>query len=245
MTTQLLIYKQAVPVSKDKHGDWSLKKEADYSFSKEVNSVPLLTTEFAKASLEYPIVFTGTEETVMPSVILGVQEQNNLYVTEAGEWEAKYIPAFIRRYPFVFSSADDGKTLTLCIDEEFNGWNQEGRGERLFDSQKEQTQYLKNVLDFLQLYQAQFQYTGAFCNKLKELDLLEPMEAQFTTAENEQAALGGFMGVSREKLKNLSSEQVFSLMQADWLDLIYFHVQSLNHFSELAEKSAEVSSAAE
>ena len=90
MTTQLLIYKQAVPVSKDKHGDWSLKKEADYSFSKEVNSVPLLTTEFAKASLEYPIVFTGTGETVMPSVILGVQEQNNLYVTETGEWQGKY-----------------------------------------------------------------------------------------------------------------------------------------------------------
>ena len=237
MTTQLLIYKQAVPVSKDEHADWSLKKEADYSFSQEVNSVPLLTTEFAKASLEYPVVFVRTEDMVMPMVVFSVQAQQNLYVSETGEWLGKYIPAFIRRYPFVFSSTDDGKTLTLCIDEEYSGWNQEGRGERLFDSEKEQTQYLNNVLDFLQLYQAQFQYTGAFCEKLQELDLLEPMEAQFTTTNNQQESFGGFLGVSREKLKNISSEQLFSLMQSDWLELIYLHIQSLNHFSVLVEKS--------
>lgn len=59
------------------------------------------------------------------------------------------MPAFLRRYPFVFSSNDDASTFTLCIDEEFDGLNQDGRGERLFDSEGERTQYLQNVLGFL------------------------------------------------------------------------------------------------
>jgi hypothetical protein len=40
---------------------------------------------------------------MMPVVLLGMRDKENLYVNESNQWEAKYIPAFIRRYPFVFS----------------------------------------------------------------------------------------------------------------------------------------------
>src|SRR5690606_37811599 len=113
-----------------------------------------------------------------------------------GDWQARYIPAFIRRYPFVFSSADDGKSFTLCIDTEFAGCNQEDRGERLFDADGQQTQYLKNVLEFLKEYQAHYQRTMAFARKLKELDLLEPMTAKFTTQAGDSGNLTGFMAVN-------------------------------------------------
>jgi hypothetical protein len=43
-----------------------------------------------------------------------------------GGWQAKYIPAFLRRYPFVFSSNDDGNNFVLRIDEGFPGFNQPG-----------------------------------------------------------------------------------------------------------------------
>lgn len=237
VTKQLLIYQQAIPVSKEKHKDWSLKMQKDYSFAKDVNSVPLLSMEFAQAALEYPIVFTGSEESIMPVIIVGIQEQNNLYLSDTGEWLAKYIPAFIRCYPFVFSSSDEGKSFTLCIDEKCNGWNQEGKGERLFDSQGEETQYLKKVLEFLKAYQTQVQFTQAFCKKLKELDLLEPRQAQFSLNEEKKASLTGFMGVSRERLQKLSQEQIFDLMQTGSLELIYLHLQSINHFNDLREKA--------
>ena len=42
-----------------------------------------------------------------------------LFVNEAGKWLGKYVPAFLRRYPFVFSSNDEGKNFTLCIDGKF------------------------------------------------------------------------------------------------------------------------------
>jgi hypothetical protein len=78
-----------------------------------------------------------------------------------------------------FSSNKDESTFTLCIDEEFAGCNQDGRGEHLFDSDGERTQYLENVLRFVNDYQGQFRRTQMFCKKLQELDLLEPMQAQF------------------------------------------------------------------
>ena len=93
-----------------------------------MNSVPLASVEIPHAAREYTIVFAGTDE-VQPIVLLGVGAQENLYVTEDGGWDAAYIPAFVRRYPFVFSKSAEGDKFTLCIDESWDGCNQEGRGQ--------------------------------------------------------------------------------------------------------------------
>ena len=239
MSTQLLIYERAVPVNKGRHRDWSVKTGKDYRFAQHVNSVPLMAAEFSTAAAEYAIVFAGNEEAVMPIIILGVRDRENLYLAEAGDWQAKYIPAFVRRYPFVFSSSDDGKTFTLCIDEEYAGCNQEGRGERLFDADGERTQYLAGVLEFLQAYQVQFQRTQVFCRKLKKLGLLEPMQAQLVLGgSGELTSLGGFMAVNRERLKALSGEQLAELAQTDELELVYLHLQSMRNLSEIAQRAA-------
>ncbi|MEX2367854.1 MAG: SapC family protein [Pseudohongiellaceae bacterium] len=239
MTKQLLIYGDIQAVTTKKHGKLSVKTGDNYDFARNINSVPLMAAEFPPASLEYTVVFTEHEDTVMPVAIMGFRNEENLYVGSDGKWLARYIPAFIRRYPFVFSSSDDGKSFTLCIDTEFAGCNQEDRGERLFDADGEQTQYLKNVLEFLKEYQVQYQRTQAFAKKLKELDLLEPMTAQFTTQTGDKGNLTGFMAVNREKLKKLSGDQFRELAQTDELELIYIHIQSLQNFTQIITKGQQ------
>jgi len=236
VTKQLLIYEKAAPVTTQKHGEWSIKPGSGYGFASEVNSVPLTTVEFANSASEYTIVFTGGEGQVMPAVILGMRDQENLYLNDDSGWEARYVPAFVRRYPFVFSSSEDGKTFTLCVDEEFEGCNTEGKGERLFDADGEQTQYLKGVLAFLQDYQAQFERTKAFCNKLQELNLLEPMQEMFTLSTGEQSSLAGFMGIERERLEALSGEQLAELAATDALELAYLQLHSLRNLSAMANR---------
>lgn len=236
MSKQLLIYGQAAPVSKDKHSDYSVKAGSDYAFAKNINSIPLTAVEFAHAATDFAIVFAGEGDNLMPAVITGVREDENLYVDDAGAFTAKYIPAFLRRYPFVFSSRDDGATFTLCIDEAFDGCNNEGRGERLFDADGEQTQYLNSVLEFLQQYQAQFQRTQLFCKKLQALELLEPMGAQLTLPAGDKFTLTGFQAINRDKLKALSGEQLAELAKTDELELAYIQVQSMRNFSGMLEK---------
>lgn len=236
MTTQLLIYETAVPVSAQRHSD-GFVESGGYGFSRNVNAVPLMAVEFPMAAAEYAIVFAGDQETVMPSVILGMRGQQNAYLNDTGEWGAKYVPAFIRRYPFVFSSTNDGKTLTLCIDEEFAGFNREGRGQALFEEGKP-TPYVDNVLKFLQEYQAQFQRTRVFCDKLREMELLEPMQATASLQSGERLSLTGFQAINRDKLKALSAERLAELMKTDELELIYLHLHSMRNFGGVQERLA-------
>jgi len=236
VSTQLLIYGDVQPVNKQRHAGWSVKAGNQFGFAQGVNSVPLMAVEFPNAAEEYSIVFAGEGDNLLPVVLMGVREDENLYVDSEGGWSAKYIPAFVRRYPFVFSSADEGATLTLCIDEGFEGCNEEGRGERLFDAEGEQTQYLNSVLDFLKEYQAHYQRTKSFAKKLVELDLLEPMGAQFTTPAGEKRTVTGFQAINRDKLKALSPDKFSDLAKTDELELIYLHLQSMRNFSKMLDK---------
>lgn len=236
MSTQLLIYEKVEPVTNQRHREWSIKKSPDCTFAKHVNAVPLTAVEFGPAAAEYAIVFTGPAGAYMPTVILGLRDRQNLYLNEDGSWRAKYVPAFIRRYPFVFASDEGGKRFTLCVDEAFSGCNQAGLGERLFDAEGARTQYLDGVLNFLQQYQGQFQLTQALCKKLHELDLLEPMQAQIALATGDKVTLAGFMAVNRDRLKKLSAEKLAELVHRDELELIYLHLQSIRNISVLAER---------
>lgn len=236
MAKQLLIYERAVPVSQRSHGDLSVKTGNNFAFASEVNSVPLMAAEFANAAAEYAVVFAGDGDGIIPVVLLGVRDGENLYVGEDGSWGGRYVPAFLRRYPFVFASSDDGANFTLCVDEEFEGCNRKGRGERLFDGDGERTLYLQNVLGFLQAYQVQFQRTQALTKRLNDLGLFEAMQARFTLRDGKMLMLSGFQAVSRERLKALSGDQLAELAQADELELIYLHLQSMRHLSATAER---------
>jgi hypothetical protein len=238
--TQLLFYEQVTPISKERHSDFCVDgTEHRFEFAQRVNSVPLTAVEIPLAAREYTIVFAGTDEAVVPVVILGIEGNDNLYIREDCGWDASYIPAFVRRYPFVFSQSDDGNTFTLCVDEDWKGCNREGKGQRLFDDAGERTQYLENVLKFLEEYQKQFQLTQAYCAKLKELGLLESMKAELTLPGGEKRALTGFMAVNRAKLKDLSGEKLAALAKTDELELTYTHLQSMNNFPAMLKRAAE------
>jgi len=244
MRSQLLIYESAVPVTGERHGDWSVEVGGDYTFSKSVNSVPLMAVEFPNAAPEYAIVFSGTSDAFVPAVILGMRSDENLYLGEGGSWQAKYVPAFVRRYPFVFSTSQDGKTFTLCIDEAFPGFNQQGRGERLFGEGRKPTPYVERVLKFLEQYQMEFRRTQAFCQKLKDLDLLEPMRADANLQSGERLSLTGFMAVNRERLKALPGEKLAELAKTDELELLFLHLYSMRNFIGMGARMGSAASGA-
>ncbi|MFD1343366.1 SapC family protein [Litorisediminicola beolgyonensis] len=234
MATQLLFYENATPVTAKAHGDLSVKAGDSYAFATKVNSVPLTAIEFAAAAAHYPIVFAGEGDRIMPAVILGAKANENFFVDDNGQWKAgTYIPAFVRRYPFVFSTDKDAKNFILHIDESFEGCNREGRGEHLFDSDGKQTQYLQNILRFLQEYQGQFRRTEAYCKRLKDLGLLQPMQAQFSLADGEKRSLSGFMAIDREKLKKLEDADLRAMFDTDELECTFLHLHSLRHFQTM------------
>lgn len=236
MAYQQLFYRKVSPVSFQRHGDVSVRAGKDFGFAREANAIPLTAAEFGPASAEYPIVFAGEGDSIFPVAVVGVREGENLFVREDGSWAGEFIPVFVRRYPFVFSVDAEATRFTLHIDEDYEGVNREGRGERLFDAEGEQTQYLKNVLGFLQDYQARFTRTQAFCKRLVELELTQPMRAQFELSPGERRTLGGFQVVDREKLKGLSDADLGDMCRKDELECLYMHLASLRHFRGMLER---------
>jgi hypothetical protein len=238
MPIQQLFYHTAVPVSAEQHRDLAVRTGDSFTFAAGVNSVPLAAAEFAEAAAEYPIVFAGAGDAVFPAVILGLRDNENLMLDAEGKWRGRYVPAFIRRYPFIFAEDQATGTLTLLIDESFAGCNRDGRGERLFDIDGAQTQYLRALLAFLQDYQARMRRTQGYGKRLAELGLLQPVQAQFTLGDGQQTSLSGFQVVDRQKLKALPGETLAQMMSEDELECTFLHLASLRHFQDLAGRAA-------
>jgi hypothetical protein len=235
MTKQLLIYETPTPLSAEAHRDLSVRDEG-FGFAAALNSVPLLIAEFAPAAAEAPIVFAGEGEATAPALILGLRADENLFVSAEGAWTGTYVPAFLRRYPFVFSEAGD--TLALCIDTAHPGVNRDGRGERLFDADGNRTRYLNEMLQFASDYQAQHNVTRAFTARLIALDLLEPATANATLPDGTQYTLGGFRRLSAERLRALPDDAALDLFRSDALSLIYTHLASLGLMRGLLDRLA-------
>lgn len=240
MTKQLMIYDKAVPLSSELHRNFSVRTGIGFGFSKGVNALPLVVAEFEKATAEYAIVFAGEGEGLFPAVVLGLRDQENLFLNADDSWNANYVPAFLRRYPFVFSQEKAGGDLTLCIDTSFAGLNSDGRGERLFDADGNGTRYMKETLNFTTEYQSQHNATRAFTDRLRELDLLEAAEVKGTLPDGVTLSLKGFWRIDPVRLAALDDAVALEMYRSGMLGLCYMHLASLNHVSGLIRRVAEL-----
>lgn len=233
----LIFYERAVALDRNRHQNLKIRTKPDhFSFSRKTNSVFLAGSEFAEAAHDYPIVFVGTENGPFAAVALvGLSGDDNLMVGADGAWETgSYIPAFIRRYPFVLAGADQAETMTVCLDEAYAGLGLT-EGESFFNQDGTETAYLKNVIEFLRLFHAEMHRTNAFASKLAQLGLLS---SKVITVEFEgrKRNLEGLWLVDEQKLRALNDEQTLELVRSGYMGLIYAHFFSLSNVVRLARR---------
>lgn len=141
MTTQTslpLFYEQPRPLAPGAHANLSLAGNTGFGYAAKTNAVPLVATELPTACRHFPIVFTDGDQPT-PVAVLGVRGQENLFVDAQGQWRAgAYIPAYVRRYPFIFMENEDRSQFTLCVDEKAASVV-EGRDNPFFDEAGEPT----------------------------------------------------------------------------------------------------------
>lgn len=222
------MYETVAPINANLHKDVSVKPVVGLEFARQLNSVPILAAEFPSVAQDMAIVFTGEGDELMPLALTGVKPGENLYLNADAKWTGRYVPAFFRRYPFIFArGADD--SMTLCIDESFAGFNRDGRGERLFDADGNRTQYLENMLDFVTQFQRQHIVTRAFCKRLEALDVLEPATLNASAKDGETSRLVGFKVINRQKFKAIEDATLLEMFRRDELELCYLHMHSLQN----------------
>ena len=230
----MLFYKSVEALSRDLHAQLKLDATNDLSFSANSYWVPVAGVEFFRAADHFPVVFLKENEDFIPIALLGLEESQNLFVTEDSSWlEGAYIPAFIRRYPFVLAgSSQNDEQLTVCLDRDYSGFN-ETKGEALFNEKGEPTEFLNNVMSFLSNYNADMTRTQEFATILKEKNLLESKTVTITSNNDEKFDVQNVYILNEEAFSKLDGETLVLLNQKGMLGWVFAHLASLNNFPAL------------
>ena len=228
-------YRKPVLLDSRRHSTFSMKA-GGYGFAKDTISVFLNAVEFGMASKFYPVVFAEGERPT-PVAILGLRQGRNLFVGGDGNWMPfTYIPAYVRRYPFILAGSRDAEKLGLCVDED-SGWLVEGTERPLFTDGK-RTEIVEEALKLCTAFHRETLATEAFCKALKEHDLLTPTRADVSMASGEKSSLSGFLVVDQERFAALPDEVFLDWRKRGWLPVIYAHMLSGANWQVLVNRAA-------
>jgi hypothetical protein len=244
-----LFYRNPRPLRSSSDAELSLSRAAGYAFARGATSVPLVAADFKQACKHYPIVFTQ-DDTAWPLALIGLRPDRNLFVDGRGDWEhGAYIPAYVRRYPFIFlelesaappsgpeeRAAEPGaRELTLGIDAAAESIVP-GRDNPFFED-GQPTQITKNGLAFCAEYKAQYDATAAFSKAVDEADLLIDNRAGRRPDAGDQVAVTGFRTIDETRFSLLPNAEFLHWRERGWLQLAYCHFVSIRNIERLFAK---------
>ncbi len=230
-----LFYKKPMPLDAKKHANLSLKKDFGFAFTKDINAVPVNMIEMPQISHHYPIAFSS-DESATPVAIIGLRDNENLFLDENYNWDQNtYIPAYIRRYPFIFSEIPNSDQLTLCIDDS-SEVVEDGGNQPFFDDEGNPSDLSKNALEFCKSYHAASGQTLGFSKAIADSGLLIEREAQINIAGNRRINFSGFRIIDEKKFAELDDKTFLEWRAKGWLPFIYAHLFSGSQWQNLTRR---------
>ena len=235
--TGFAFYKKVVALNSDVHRNLKFAaSEVNFSFARDTTAVLLAGVEFAEAGRDYPIVFIrGQDKQLRPVALLGVRNGENLFVDEQGKWDARYIPAFVRRYPFVMAEGAKPGELVVCIDEACPALNAE-QGELLINAEGKLEKRMDEVIQFLKNFQQEFARTEMVTKVLDELGLFIQQGARFDSSTGETFQLNDFYLIDEKKFGQIEDAKLPGLFRSGALGLAYLHLASLGNMRKLVDR---------
>jgi hypothetical protein len=225
-----LVYNDLAPLNSRDHGGWVGRAVTQATWAVNQHAIPLTADEFVLAQRNFPIVFSDGDVPV-PLALMGLNEGVNVFFDDKGDLlEEAYVPAYIRRYPYLLARlTPEAQDLSLCFDPTSGLLVEEGEGNALFDGDQP-SEHTKGVLGFCEQFEQSGVRTQNFVEELKKHDLLMDGQVAIQRAEDDQNPFlyRGFKMVNQEKLQELRGDQLRTWNQNGILPLIYAHLFSLD-----------------
>jgi hypothetical protein len=234
--SEMIFYERVVALNDQTHAKLRVRPATSFAYAARTNSVPLLSSEFFECAREYPIVFARGEAGPVAAALLGLREAENLYVDEDGKWDARYVPAFVRRYPFVPGKGAQGELL-VCIDEASQCFDAD-EGEPLFLDGKP-TPQLDYAMKFLAEFHQAATTTELLGRRLQDLGVLRQADSVAQLSDGTQFRLNGLNVVDESKLRALDRDVVQELFVSGGLAVIYAHLMSLGNLGMLVDRLSQ------
>ncbi|AGF75088.1 SapC-related protein [Bartonella australis AUST/NH1] len=244
MANVMLFYKNITPVNKVAHKNLKFSPVEDMSFAKDTHWVPLAGSEYFQAALDYPILFMGMQDEdkkqhYTSAALIGLSNNENDYITADKSWKKDaYIPAFVRRYPFVSAQAQNEKEFSVCFDQQSGMFN-EVTGTDLFNSDGSVSPFMEERINFLRNFKIAMEKTTEFINMLSEMGLLCQKSINVKNNKGASAQLEHFWIVDEEKFDKLSAAQLAKLHKNGFLGWIFAHLMSVNNLLKILSMKSE------
>lgn len=228
-----MFYTSPRPLDRAKDGNVRLSRPTHFRFAANTNAVPLLIDEFPMAAAYYPIVFAAGPLPI-PAAVVGLKNDNNLFIDAQGRWQAgSYLPAYVRRYPFILMDDPDRKQFVLCIDDSTDMLGAEGEY-ALFEGE-EPSAFTKSAMEFCAALRQQGDATDEFVKALKEFDLLKANDAQIDLPDKTRLQLSGFLIIDPQKFDQLPDNVLLEWRRKGWLGLVYAQLLSSHRWQALVD----------
>jgi hypothetical protein len=237
-----LFYKELEALNVTQHGKMKVRQIQSLPEVARTHAVPVTVDEFSLAQRNYPIVFSIGDNPI-PIALMGLNEGVNVFLQANGraiENQQIYVPAYIRRYPFMLARLrPDTDELSLCFDPTAGAVGEFEDGEPLFDGDQP-SEATKAVLQFCEQFETAGQRTAAFIEDLKKSDLLMEGEVAIQPEGAEQPFIyRGFRMVDEEKLRDLRGDELRKMNQNGMLPLIYAHLFSLSQMRDVFARQVQ------
>ena len=223
-----IMYQQVQPLSTQLHANFKTRGTTEAPFLANMHAVPLVVDEFVSAQRHYPIVFSiGDNPT--PLGLMGLNEGVNTFVDEKGALIAPtYVPAYLRRYPFLLARLQQGdENLSLCFDPASGLVGEFEEGTPLFEDGKPSSA-TNDIMKFCEEFEIAAQRTGSFVQELQKYDLLMDGELKIdVNGQSQPFIYRGFKMVNEEKLRDMRGDELRKMGQNGMLPLIFAHLFSL------------------
>ncbi len=229
-----IFFKDLLPLSSQDHATWKARALDKAPFLVGQHAVPLTSDEFISASRHYPIVFSAGDNPV-PLALMGLNEGVNTFVDAEGALiNPVYVPAYIRRYPFLLAKLrPDQEDLSLCFDPTAEAIGAFDDGDPLFVDGKP-SEHTQAILGFCEQFEQAGQRTGQFMDELVKSGLLMDGEVSIEVENAPQPFVyRGFRMVDEAKLRELRGDVLRKMTQNGMLALIFAHLFSLQLMREI------------
>lgn len=228
-----IFYKDIVPLDRKRHQSFRLKGEPSrYDFAAHSHVVPAIADEFGMGGRYLPIVFLpGTK---LPSAVflLGMNPGDNRLISGDGKWEENYVPAYLRRYPFIIGEVEGADSI-VCIDQSSELFSTDA-GQPLFEDNGEDTPLLQNKIRFINDYLAAARRTEDFIKAIVELDLFQTVTIDVQPAALDRRVMHGLMMIDLNKFNALPDADFLELRRQGFIPMVYAHLASLANLDRFA-----------
>lgn len=218
------------------HQDVRIITERSARYGDNVMYAMIFPHEFRDVQSCYPILFQKDEkDQFFPLALFGFQQKENLFLDEHG-WHADYVPAMIRRQPFLIgfqqTKQGDSTTRMMSLDMDHPRVSTEA-GERLFQPLGGRTPYLEETANLLEAIYQGHEMNERFVAALAEHDLIESVTLDITLNDGSRNQLLGFHAINEEKMQELSGDTLEEFSRNGFLMPVFMVLASMTNIRTL------------